>query len=308
MISASRWRVPARFLILGVVAVAALVVGASGSSYLPMASPTAKPSAVTPTKSTATAQPSDEPTTASDRPFADDPPPPLLSKSKLANAIKLVDAQRAPADTAIQRWWVTQGTGIADDAFTKWALQQIPAAGTEFARSQELAQLKTVTISRSATDVKAARWLERHADADVWALLRQEQLALRSGDTQPSMKELELVTRLASTIAKGYSDTAKRPAPYVLDPTLKDDQKAAKSPTECPCSYPSEAPARGAAARTYLGALVPHRLDEYRWFEAQIATGEFLRGEALPSDISASAFIGDLVGRYVLVTRGYAKP
>ena len=70
----------------------------------------------------------------------------------------------------------------------------------------------------------------------------------------------------------------------------------------------ADVPGGVAPARTYLGALVPHRLDEYRWFEAQIATGEFLRGEALPSDISASAFIGDLVGRYVLVTRGYAKP
>jgi hypothetical protein len=98
------------------------------------------------------------------------------------------------------------------------------------------------------------------------------------------------------------------PAPYVVNAALRDNQKAAKSTASCPCSYPSQIVARSAAARRYLGDLSTHRRDEYLWFEAQVDTSQLLRGQAAPSDIAASAFIGDLVGRYVLVTRGHAKP
>jgi hypothetical protein len=42
--------------------------------------------------------------------------------------------------------------------------------------------------------------------------------------------------------------------------------------------------------------------------QSQVGAGQLYRANALPSDISAGTFIGDLVSSYILVTRGHAKP
>jgi hypothetical protein len=63
-----------------------------------------------------------------------------------------------------------------------------------------------------------------------------------------------------------------------------------------------------AAARTYLSRLSPYRADQYGWMEKQVDLAALYAGLELPSDVGSGALLGDLVGQYVLVTRGHAKP
>ena len=290
-------------MLVTVIGIVAIILGLTGSNYLPT---TAKPKAA-PTKATPT--PSPRVTAAADPLPTTEPAPPLLDRSDIDPVATLVSEQQDQAATLLKTWWNTHGTDVDDDAFVTWASQQIPAAPTSFTRSQELSELATRVRSRSPEDLKAARWLDRHADADGWELLRKQQAALHAaGDDMPAAKELRTAVDLASRVAKLGSQRVSVPAPYVANAALRDNQKAAKSTAGCPCSYPSQIVARSAAARRYLGDLSTHRRAEYLWFEAQVDTSQLLRGQAAPSDISASAFIGDLVGRYVLVTRGHAKP
>ncbi len=296
--------IPARFLLATVLGIAAIIVGLTGSHYLPTTpAPKAAPT------SNATPTPSPKVTAAADPLPTTEPAPPLLDRSDIDPVATLVSDQQDQAATLLKTWWSTHGTDIDDDAFVTWAAQQIPAPPTRFTRSQELSELATTVSSRSAADLKAARWLDRHADAAGWELMRKQQAALHAaGDDAPAAAELRTAVDLATRVAKLGAQKVSVPAPYVANAALRDNQKAAKSTVSCPCSYPSQIVARSAAARRYLGDLSTHRRGEYLWFEAQVDTSQLLRGQAAPSDIAASAFIGDLVGRYVLVTRGHAKP
>jgi hypothetical protein len=296
--------VPFRFAVAAILGIVAIVVGLTGSHYLPT---TAEPKAAHTSKPKPT--PSPKVTAAADPLPTTEPAPPLLDKSDIAPVATLVSSQQDQTATLLKTWWSTHGTDVDDDAFVTWAAQQIPAPPTSFVRSQELSDLATRIGSRSSADLKAARWLDRHADADGWELLRKQQAALNAaGDDAPTTTELRAAVDLATRVAKLGSERLRQPAPYVVNAALRDNQKAATSTTACPCSYPSQIVARSAAARRYLGDLSTHRRSEYVWFEAQVDTSQLLRGQAARSDIAASAFIGDLVGRYVLVTRGHAKP
>jgi hypothetical protein len=296
--------VPFRFVLATILGIVAIVVGLTGSHYLPT---TAAPKATPTAKATPT--PTPKVTAAADPLPTTEPAPPLLDQSDIDPVATLVSGQQEQAATLLKTWWSTHGTDVDDNAFVTWAAQQIPAPPTSFVRSQELSQLATRIGSRSSADLKAARWLDRHADADGWELMRQQQAALHAtGDDVPTTTELRAAVDLATRVARLGSERLRRPAPYVVDAALRDNQKAATSTTACPCSYPSQIVARSAAARRYLGDLSTHRRGEYLWFEAQVDTSQLLRGQAVRSDIAASAFIGDLVGRYVLVTRGHAKP
>lgn len=298
-----------RIVLVGVLGVVATIVGLTGSHYLPGSDPQAAPSASRTPTPTPTPRPSATASTkAKDLPTSDDAPP-LFAQSDIAPVATLVSDQENRAATLLKNWWNTRGTDVDDDAFATWAAAQIPAPPTTFVRSQELSELATRISSRSSADVKAARWLEQHADDGGWEAMRKQHAALRgAGDTTPSEAELRAAVDLAARVAKLGSQKVSLPAPYVANAALRDNQKAAKSSSGCPCSYPSQIVTTSAAARRYLGDLSTYERGEYRWFEAQVGTSQLLRGQATPSDISASALIGDLVGRYVLVTRGHAKP
>ncbi len=288
--------------VLGMVAI---IIGLTGSNYLPAP----EPKAASASKATPSPSPSPKITPAADPLPTAEPAPPLLDRSDLEPVVTLVSDQHDRAATLLATWWSTNGTDTDDEAFVTWAAQQIPAPPTNFARSQELSELATRVRNRSEADLKAARWLDRHGDADGWEALRTQQAALHAaGDAAPAAKELKTALDLATRVAKLGSQKVSIPAPHVANAALRDDQKSAKSATGCPCSYPSQTVARSAAARRYLGDLSTQRRAEYLWFEAQIDSGQVLRGQAAPSDIAASALIGDMVGRYVLVTRGHAKP
>ena len=63
-----------------------------------------------------------------------------------------------------------------------------------------------------------------------------------------------------------------------------------------------------AAARTYLAALEPRASRQYAWMERQVDLAQIYQGSELPGDTEAGAYIGYLVGRYFVASRGYPGP
>ena len=108
---------------------------------------------------------------------------------------------------------------------------------------------------------------------------------------------------VADTLGAKYQQSA----PYVIDPSLRPDHTVTKGQV-CPCSYPSRHAAVGAAARTYLSFLAPHREADYRWTEDEIAYSRVYMAGHVPSDITGGALLGDMIGEYFLVTRHPVAP
>ncbi len=111
--------------------------------------------------------------------------------------------------------------------------------------------------------------------------------------------------KLASDVASAAQDRSGSPAASQPKP-CSGATKPARS--DCSCNYPSTQATMSAAARTYLGKLSPYRYDQYAWMEKQVDLAALYAGLELPSDVGAGALLGNLVGEYVLVTRGHAKP
>ncbi len=108
--------IPARFLLATVLGIAAIIVGLTGSNYLPT---TPAPKAAPTSKATPT--PSPKVTAAADPLPTTEPAPPLLDRSDIDPVATLVSDQQDQAATLLKTWWSTHGTDIDDDAFATWA-------------------------------------------------------------------------------------------------------------------------------------------------------------------------------------------
>ena len=238
--------------------------------------------------------------------MASDPAPPLLDAGDLRTVSGVISDQKKPANALIKRWWAQNGTGAADEGFVSWAAAQLPAEPTTIQRQDEQTTVKQLKASRDPAGNKAADWLNEHGCQDVWMSFTAQQLSLRSTtDDEPSNKEIKTVLKLASDVASAAQDRAGSPAASQPKP-CSGATKPARS--DCSCSYPSTQATMSAAARTYLGELSPYRADQYAWMEKQVDLAALYAGLELPSDVGSGALLGDLVGQYVLVTRGHAKP
>ena len=301
-----------RFGLLALLAVAAMVVGMSGSHYLPVATSKHTPgvSSKKATRASATPRPagSTGSPSAPETAFSADPPPRLFDAGQLADAAALINAQRTAAETSIKTYWAAHGTAVDDAGFVGWVVRHLPPAPASAQRRHEMATLASLKVRRSASGLAAARWLSRHGSGDLWQVLRTSQTGLKSAsEASPSERELRTAAELAGTIARQASRRATLPAPYVIDSSVKDNQKTGTG-TTVPSSYPSTSSALSAAATGYLESLSPERRGEYRFMQSQVDTAALYRADAFPSDLSAGTYIGDLVSTYILVTRGHTTP
>lgn len=294
-----------RYVFIAFLALAAMVVGFTGDKFLPITvdqEPVVK-TAATPAPAKKSTTPK---TQATEDPIASDPAPPLLSAGDLRKVSKPIDDQKRPAATLIKRWWADNGTNKADEGFVSWAAAQLPAEPTSFQRQGELTTVKQLKASRDAAGNRAARWLNGHGCEDIWKSFTTQQAALRSTtDDESSAAEITTVLKLASDVASAAQDRTGSPAASQPKPCTAATKPAR---SDCSCSFPSTQATMSAAARTYLGKLSPYRADQYRWMESQVDLAALYAGLELPSDIGAGAMLGDLVGQYVLVTRGHAEP
>ena len=292
-----------RYVFISILALIAMAVGFTGDKYLPINVQEDPVNTSTTPAPTASAKPSAQ---ASKNPLTSDPAPPLLDAGDLRTVGGVIGDQRKPAKTLIKRWWAENGTGTADEGFVSWAAAQLPAEPTTIQRQSEQTTVKQLKASRDPAGNKAADWLNQHGCQDVWISFTAEQLSLRSTtDDEPSDKEIKTVLKLASDVASAAQDRSGSPAASQPKP-CSGATKPARS--DCSCNYPSTQATMSAAARTYLGKLSPYRYDQYAWMEKQVDLAALYAGLELPSDVGAGALLGNLVGEYVLVTRGHAKP
>ena len=233
------------------------------------------------------------------------PPPPLFSDTQIGTIARPIAAQKASATAAMAAWWRTHGTTPDDKAFTAWVQTQVPAPPPAATRRAELREVKNLDLQRTPTGIAAATWLELNGKKDVWKLYQHDQRELLSAKTGNADKaDLKVILSLAKTAADALGTKYQQSAPYVLDPSLRPDH-AVKQGQICPCSYPSRHAARAAGARTYLGYLSPHRLTDYQWMEDQVTFSRLYMAGHVQSDITAGSMLGDMIGQYVLVSRGH---
>lgn len=292
-----------RYVFISILALIAMAVGFTGDRFLPITVQEDPVNTSTTPAPTASAKPSPQ---ASKNPLASDPAPPLLDAGDLRTVSGVIGDQKKPANALIKRWWAENGTGTADEGFVSWAAAQLPAEPTTIQRQTEQTTIKQLKASRDPAGDKAADWLNLHGCQDVWTSFTAEQLSLRSNsDDEPSDKEIKTVLKLASDVASAAQDRSGSPAASQPKP-CSGATKPARS--DCSCNYPSTQATMSAAARTYLGKLSPYRFDQYAWMEKQVDLAALYAGLELPSDVGSGALLGDLVGQYVLVTRGHKKP
>lgn len=275
-----RRRIRVRYLIIGVLAVLALVVGIA----VPVLSSAPNLS-------------------ATDRIKAD-PPPKLFSDKQIQVLAGPIAAQDKTAHRAMALWWKKHGSAPDDKAFLVWAETQVPHPPSKGARTAELHQVQSLKTQRTSAGVAAATWLEVHGKKDIWKLYQHDQRELESKATgKADKKNLKLILSLSKTAADQLAAKDKQSAPYVLDTSLRTD-KTVKKGAVCPCSYPSRHAARAAGSRVFLGHINPRRLADYRWMEEEVTYSRLYMAGHVQSDITAGTMLGDMIGEYVLVSSG----
>ena len=268
---------PRRYLVVGVLAVLAVVIGFLG----PLAFSTLGNGS------------------AKDR-IAADPPPPLFPAVAVSPLEQQVAAEQGRATALMHQWWAAHGSGRHDDAYVRWLEMHVPGPPTPTQRSVEVAQVQALAGTRTPAGVKASTWLETYGKKDIWKLYAHDQAELlpkMSGDrVKQAVKDMLAMSKaVADTLGARYQESA----PYVLHPSLRPDHVVTTGQV-CPCSYPSRHAAAGAAAVTYLSGREPQRATEYRWTQAQIDYSRVYMAGHVTSDVTAGALLGDMIGAYFL--------
>ncbi|MFI8242924.1 phosphatase PAP2 family protein [Streptomyces sp. NPDC085866] len=241
---------------------------------------------------------------ATDR-IRQNPPPTLFTDAEITTIGKQAAAQREKADALFAQWKKAHGTTRDDKAFAAWAARQIPAPPTAKDRTAELHQVQALAKTRTAAGKKAATWLELNGKKDVWKLYLHDQRELipaRQGTTEKA--ELKAALKLAKTVSDQLAARDKQPAPFVLDPSLRPE-KHIQPGAKGPYSYPSRHATRAAAAVTFLGALSPHRAEDYRWMQDEVLYSRLYMAGHVSSDLTAGTLLGDLIGDYELTVGGH---
>lgn len=242
-------------------------------------------------------------TSAKDRIEAD-PPPPLFPEGDVAPLGRQIDRQAAAAHRLMTGWWSAHGRTARDAAFVTWVEHAMPAPPSRADRAAEIRDVQLLARSRTDAGVRAATWLEVHGKKDVWKLAAHDQAEMLGPSAGDAVKnDVDTGLSMAKRVADDLGAKYRQSAPYVVDPALRPDHTVTDGQV-CPCSYPSRHAAAAAASRTYLAHLVPHRADDYRWTEDQIAWSRIYMAGHVPSDITSGALLGDMIGEYLLVTRG----
>jgi hypothetical protein len=241
-------------------------------------------------------------TSAKDRTAAA-PPPALFPETDVAPLGRRIAAQGPRAHAMMTRWWDRHGTRPDDAAFVRWLERHLPGPPSPAPRATEIEQVQALAKRRTDGGVAAATWLEAYGKKDVWKLAVHDQAELLpSGPGERRKQQVDDLLAMSKDVADALGATFQQPAPYVVDPHLRPDHTVLPGQV-CPCSYPSRHAAAAAAARTFLATLVPRRAEDYRWTEEEIAYSRVYMAGHVPSDITAGALLGDMIGEYFLLTR-----
>jgi hypothetical protein len=281
-----------RYVIIGVLAAAALLIGLTNGRILGLSvSTTPEPRASATASGTAAPAPTGT------------PKPPLLQTADFEFVTPYLTGQDVQASTDIEDYWageLASGATDNDDHFIDWAADRVTDEPTSGQRTAERTQVDAIT--QSARAQLASEWLSVHGCRDAWIALVDDSTPVPGEDTTgPVRSELDqlltLAAKVASTVQAKFDKKAAQASPCGLrtTPVRKD----------CECQFPSAAATMSAAARTYLDARDSAGSSLYGIMEKQVDTGMIYAGLELPSDIKAGAYLGYLVGSYYLTSHGY---
>lgn len=244
-----------------------------------------------------------------------DPPPALFAESDIAPVDTWVSPEQRIAHESMRAYWKSHGRAAHDQEFLSWVGHNFPQPPKD--RATEMSVLQDVKTSRTGSGVLAATWLEKYGKKDIWKLYAHDQAEwLPTATGEQRKDDVKAMLKLAKKATDDLSQRSQASSPYVLDRSLLDSRSKDRDPIEklksekrpCPCSYPAGHAAKAAAARTYLGALQPHLMDQYRFMEDEIDWSRVYMAGHLPSDVAGGALLGDMIGEYFLVTRGHPAP
>lgn len=271
------------YAFIAVIAVIATAFGASNGRFL----------GVTPTE-TATIAPGTVPVDPVDA----QPAPALFASKDLLTIDARLSRQYQRARSNIDDFYAAQPSGstVDDAAFIRWTTKQV--GFRSFAQAD---------ISRSAKRDRAARWLGLHGCRDVWTSFVLAQKRFHGAD-DPVAKKSELAAVLNLAVRITTSAQKRLAAGKNVTVQAPCTPRGAGAGQACDCSFPSSTAAMSAAARTYLAALEPRASRQYAWMERQVDWAQVYQGSELPGDTEAGAYIGYLVGRYFVASRGYPEP
>ncbi len=278
-----------RFVVVGVLAVLAIVVGVFGPQAW---------ANVTGTSGTAN-------TSAKDR-ISADPPPALFPMAEVSGTATEVAAQRKQAVTLVRAWVGSHGTKTDDKAFAAWVEKSFPGPPTSL--SSEMPAVVALEKTRTPAGVKAATWLETYGKKDIWKLYVHDQKEVLGSSSGKARKaEEKAALKMSKHVADSLGTRFGSSAPYVRMPSLRTDHTVAKA-QKCPCSYPSRHATASAASRTVLGTLMPDRASQYEAMETQVDYSRIYMAGHFPADVRAGALLGDVIGDYFLITRNGVDP
>jgi membrane-associated phospholipid phosphatase len=234
------------------------------------------------------------------------PPPTLFTDAAIAPTGTAVDAVRRRANDLFAGWVAAHGSEKDDTAFATWVADNFPAPPANLA--DEMAVVDILAAQRTRPGVAAATWLETYGKKDVWKLYAHDQGERLGANRRADVKnEEKAALKLAKKLADALGAHFASSAPYVRKPSLRPDHHVTAG-QQCPCSYPSRHAAAAAASETLLGHLNPSMDAEYRHLEAEIDYSRIYMAGHFPSDVTAGALLGDVVGDYLLVTREHVDP
>ena len=232
---------------------------------------------------------------------ADAPPrPPLYADAELealAPSLAAVE-RRAHADFA------RRPDPARDDAtFTAWALDAMGSPPGPAVARREISELRALAAQRTPAGDAAARWLESEGKKSVWKEYRKEYKRQVGAERARTLKaQLKQALDLGEQLEATGKDRFRRPSPYQADPSVGalNQQKFAGTVR---LSYPSKHAVLAAAAADVLAHSEPHREPEFRWMELEIDFSRLYAGGHYRSDVTRGAYLGTLIGDYVLATR-----
>lgn len=222
----------------------------------------------------------------------------MFPPTQTAPVARQVASVEPQAERLMAGWWKGHGTRPDDARFASWLAVVLPRPPASGERLREAGGLEGLAALRTSQGVVDAKWLDEHGKADVWKSL---------ATNLPSNEQADLGDLLdfASQVASELKSQFGAPSPYVIDPSLRSDKtQTSAADGKCVCSYPSSHATASAAARAYLAhfRVQPGLLETW---EAEIDYSRLYIAGHIPSDIKAGALLGDMIGQYVLITRGY---
>lgn len=222
---------------------------------------------------------------------------PTFTPSKTLDLVSAAVREKQQSGVKFTHEWLAKnpGGGTLDVQNSAFASLIPPPKDTTL----DSATVREAVGTRTRADFDAARWLNKNGDGEVWfKLLRDWQSTVGPADARRGQRELMEALTVANDIVFQAKRFFRRNRPYIDDPKLPtvpyDGSLGAHS------SYPSGHASTSFAAASILGSLMPDRVAEFQRLAESVAYSRVISGHHYPSDVAAGAYVGALVGCYVV--------